>query len=255
MNETLLIVNADDIGRTSGINAGVFDAHRRGIVTSATLMVAYPAAVEAAADLAAHPDLGIGLHVAMTGGPPVLPPERLPSLVDASGRLPRGPEGLAPADPAEVMAEVRAQFDRFRRLTGRLPTHLDGHHHCHRVPAVLEAVVTVAAEHGLPVRDAGPTIRARLEREGVPTTDRFVNRFYGDEVRLEALLEILGALEPGTTEVMCHPGLADEELVASSTYTVEREREIELLTHPEVVRAAGRPGIRLGHWGDLGAGG
>lgn len=251
--ETLMIVNADDLGRTPGINAGVFEAHRRGIVTSATLMVAYPAAAEAAAEMAAHPDLGVGLHVALTGGPPVLPPERLPSLVDAAGRLPRRPEGLGGADAAEVLAEVRAQLDRFRRLTGRLPTHLDGHHHCHRVPAVLEAVVAVAAEHGLPVRDAGEGMRPRLEAAGLATTERFVDRFYGEEVRLAALLEILDGIGPGTTEVMCHPGRVDPELAAASTYTTEREREIELLTHPEVLAAVERRGIRLTHFGALGA--
>jgi predicted glycoside hydrolase/deacetylase ChbG (UPF0249 family) len=253
--ENLLIVNADDLGRTRGINAGVFQAHRQGIVTSATLMVAYPAAAEAAAELTAYPDLGVGLHVAMTGGPPLLPPERLPSLVDANGRLPRTRDDLAALDhaivAAEVAAEVRAQFDRFRQLTGRLPTHLDGHHHSHRVPAVLDAVVELALEHGLPVRDAGQGIRHRLEQAGLITTGRFVDRFYGDEVRLDALLEILGELDPGSTEVMCHPGVVDDEL-ADSTYTVEREREIELLMHPEVVQAANRPGVRLVHWGALG---
>ena len=93
---------------------------------------------------------------------------------------------------------------------------------------------------------------ARLEEASLATTDRFVNRFYGDEVRLEALLEILAGLEPGSTEVMCHPGVVDEELSAGSTYTVEREQEIELLCHPEVVRAVRRPGVRLAHWGALG---
>jgi predicted glycoside hydrolase/deacetylase ChbG (UPF0249 family) len=249
--EILLIVNADDLGRTSGINAGVFSAHRRGIVTSATLMVAYAAAAEAAAELAAHPDLGVGLHVALTGGPPVLPAESLPSLVDGAGRLPRRPDGLASADPGEVLAEVRAQLDRFRRLTGRLPTHLDGHHHCHRVPVVCDAVLTVAVEHGLPVRDAGPPVGARLRQMAVPTTDRFVDRFYGDEVRLEVLLEILAELGPGSTEVMCHPGVADEELLAGSTYTTERQREIELLTHPEVLAAVRRDRVRLDHFGAL----
>ncbi len=218
-------------------------------------MVAYPAAAGAAAEMAAHPDLGVGLHVALTGGPPVLPAERLPSLVDADGRLPRRPEGLGGADPAEVMAEVRAQFDRFRRLTGRLPTHLDGHHHSHRVPAVLDAVLAVAGEHGLPVRDAGAGMRPRLEAAGIATTDRFVDRFYGDEVRLEVLLEIVAGLAPGTTEVMCHPGRVDEDLAAGSTYTVDREREIELLTHPQVLAAVRRQGIRLAHFGALGAAG
>ena len=124
----------------------------------------------------------------MTGGPPVLPAGLLPSLVDEAGMLPRRPEGLSGVDPGEVMAEVRAQFDRFLKLTGRLPTHLDGHHHSHQVPAVLDAVVAIARENELPVRDAGAGIRARLEQAEIPTTDLFVNRFYGDEVRLDALL-------------------------------------------------------------------
>ncbi|MFQ5348874.1 MAG: carbohydrate deacetylase [Thermoanaerobaculia bacterium] len=250
--ETLLIVNADDLGRTTGVNAGIFEAHRRGIVTSATLMVAYPAAAQAAAELAAHPALGVGLHVALSGGRPVLPVGWVPSLVDSDGRLPPGRDGLGSANPGEVLAEVRAQVDRFQRLTGRLPTHLDGHHHCHRVPAVLEAVVEVANEHDLPVRDAGEGIRRRLERAGIATTDRFVNRFYGDQARLETLLEILAGVGPGTTEVMCHPGRADAELLDGSSYAVEREREVEILTHPDVVRAARRPGVRLADFGALG---
>ena len=252
--ESLLIVNADDLGRTRGINDGIFEAHRRGIVTSATLMVAYEAAAEAAARLGENPGLGVGLHVAMTGGPPVLPPERLPSLVDAEGMLPRRRQDLGSPDPDEVLAEVRAQLDRFRRLTGRLPTHLDGHHHCHRVPAVGEAVATVAAELGLPVRDAGEGLREVLERASVATTDRFDDFFYAEGATLEGLLAFLAGLAPGSTELMCHPGAADPELEAlGSTYTRERERELEILTHPEVVRAANRPGVRLAHWGALGA--
>lgn len=252
--DTLLIVNADDLGRTAGINGGIFEANRRGIVTSATLMVAYPAAVDAAARLAEHPSLGVGLHVALTGGPPVLPPDRLPSLVDDAGRLPRRPDGLAGVDPAEVAAEVRAQFDRFRRLTARLPTHLDGHHHCHRVPVVLEAVVALAAEHGLPVRDAGEGMRQRLDAAGLATTDRFDDSFYAAGASLEALLDLLAGLGPGSTELMCHPGQADAELTAAgSTYVDDRLRELEVLTHPRVLRAVDEAGIRLGHFGHLAA--
>ena len=251
-DERLLIVNADDLGRTAAINEGVFAAHRRGIVTSATLMVAYPAAVEAAARLAEHPDLGVGLHVALTGGRPVLPPERLPSLVDADGRLPRRRQDLGSPDPVEVAAEVRAQLDRFRRLTGRLPTHFDGHHHCHRVPAVLEAVVALAVELGLPVRDAGEGMGDRLRAAGVATTDRFDDGFYAEGADLVALLGVLADLPPGSTELMCHPGLADTELAAAgSTYTDDRVRELEILSDPRVARAVDEAGIRLINFGAL----
>ncbi len=247
----LVIVNADDLGRTPGINAGIFAAHRRGVVTSATLMVGFPAAAAAAAEWAAAPALGVGLHVTLTGAAPTLPPERVPSLVDADGRLPRFPDRQTGADPGEVLAEVRSQLARFRELTGRLPTHLDSHHHSHRLPVVLDALVAVARETGLPVRNASPAVGERLRSAGVATTDVFVERFFGAEARLEVLLEILAAARPGVTEVMCHPAVVDDELRAASTYLDDRERELEVLTHPEVRRAVEREGIRLVHFGTV----
>ena len=70
------------------------------------------------------------------------------------------------------------------------------------------------------------------------------------------MLEFLAGLGPGATELMCHPGAADPELAAAgSTYTRDRERELEILTHPEVLRAVRRPGVRLIHWGELGKAG
>lgn len=245
----LLIVNADDLGRTPGINAGIFAAHRRGVVTSATLMVGFPAAAEAARDWAAHPSLGVGLHVTLTGGRPTLPPDEVRSLVDREGRLPRQPAGLTGADRGEVLAEVRHQLARFRALTGRLPTHLDSHHHSHRLPVVLDALVTVAQETGLPVRNASPQVAERLRRAGVATTDAFVERFFGTGARLEVLLEVLAALPAGVTELMCHPAHVDDGLRAESTYLDERERELEVLTHPEARGAIAAGGIRLVHFG------
>ena len=249
--EKLLIVNADDLGRTPGINAGIFAAHDRGLVTSATLMVGYPAAAAAARGAAVRPGLGIGLHVQLTGGVPTLPPERVPSLVDAAGRLPRWPEDLGAADPGEILAEVRSQLDRFRALAGRPPSHLDSHHHSHRLPAVLAALVTIARELGVPVRNASPEVGEALRRAGVATTDAFVDSFYGESATLESLFAILGGVGPGTTEVMCHPARVDEELRAGSTYAEERERELAALTAPEARRTLRALGIRTVHFGEL----
>lgn len=247
--EKVLIVNADDLGRTAGINAGIFEAHRRGIVTSATLMVAHPAAAEAARRLGEHPHLGVGLHVALTGGPPVLPPEAVPSLVDAGGRLPRRPDGLASAEPAEIAAEIEAQLERFLRLTGRRPTHLDSHHHAHRLPAVCAAVAAVARREDLPVRNASPDTAERLRRAGLRTPDVFLEDFYGEGATLDSLLALFASLEPGVTELMCHPAHADAELRRDSTYADARERELAVLTDPESRRAIAAHGVRLVHFG------
>ncbi len=243
--ERQLIVNADDLGRTPGINAGIFEAHLSGLVSSATLMVAYPAAADAARELAEHPRLGVGLHVQLTGGRPLLPPASVPGLVDSEGRLPRWPEDLGGAEPAEVLAEVRAQLERFRQLTGREPTHLDSHHHSHRLPVACDALVSVAREAHLPVRNAGDAVAARLEAAGVPAPDHFVDSFYADDGNLEHLLEVLRRLEPGITELMCHPARVDDELRAHSTYTAERETELDALTRPAAKELLRAEGIRL----------
>lgn len=246
-----LIVNADDLGRTPGINRGILEAHRRGIVTSATLMVNYPAAEEAATIARDNPGLGIGLHVQLTGGPSALPPERLQSMVDALGRLPSKPEGLLGPDPAEVLAEARAQLARFQSILGRLPTHFDSHHHSHRTAAVLEALVTLGRETGRPVRNASPEMAARLRREGIKTTDRFVEDFFDDDATLEGLLGILRRLQPGATELMCHPAVVDDELRAGSGYAEPRTRELEVLTREEAKGAVREEGIELVHFGHL----
>ena len=250
--EKLLIVNADDLGRTPGINAGVFEAHERGLVTSATLMVGYPAAEDAARRRAAYPDLGIGLHVALTGGRPLSPAATVPSLVDEAGRLPRWPDGLRAAEPAEILLEVRAQLDRFRELTGGRPTHLDSHHHAHRLPAVCDALIRAAGDAGgLPIRNAGPQVEARLRTAGVPTPDAFVGSFYGPGASPEHLLELLHGLGGGVTEIMCHPALVDRELRRASTYAEERQAELAALTRPEARGLLETEGIRRVHFGAL----
>ena len=249
--EKRLIVNADDLGRTPGINAGIFEAHARGLVTSATLMVGFTPAKEATDAWARSPEIGIGLHVALTGGRPILPSEEVPSLVDGEGRFPAKPDGLEGARPEEVMAEVEAQFERFRALAGRLPTHLDSHHHSHRLPMVCDALVKIAGRYSLPVRNASDEVGERLRQAGIATSDFFVERFFGSEARLEVLLEILGNLAPGVTELMCHPAKVDEALRLDSSYVDERDQELAVLTHPEAIRAIQEEGILLTHFGEL----
>jgi len=247
-----LIVNADDFGRTPGINRGVVEAHESGIVTSATLMVNYAPAAEAAELARKNPGLGVGLHVALTGGPPALPPAQIPSLVDFQGRLPPKPDGLKDANPAEVLAEARAQLRRFRELMGRDPTHMDSHHHSHRESsAVLDALCTLAWETGLPIRNNSPAVRERLEREGIRTTDGFVEEFYDKGATLEVITRILDELKPGTTELMCHPAVVDAELRDTSGYAEPRTRELEVLTNREVRQVVQAAGIQLATFAGL----
>jgi predicted glycoside hydrolase/deacetylase ChbG (UPF0249 family) len=237
-----LIINADDLGRTIGINDGIFEAHARGIVTSATLMVGCDAAGDAAARLADHPRLGVGLHVTLTGARPTLPPSAVPSLTDAVGNLPRKPELIASFAPAEVAAEIRNQLQIFRDLTGRLPTHFDSHHHSHRLPIVLDALIAIAQEHRLPVRRSSDRVAERLHDARLDTTSTFTESFFGKGATLAHLREIVASLPAGTHELMCHPGYPDADLRRESAYSDSREAELKVLCDPaarEPIRAAG----------------
>lgn len=240
-----LIVNSDDLGRVRGINTGVFEAHRLGIVTSATAMVNYGPVHEAAALSRENPALGIGLHVALTGGRTTLPPHEVPSLVDARGLQPPKPEGLDEARPSEIAAEVEAQFARFIEVFGRKPTHLDSHHHSHRRPDVFDAVCGLARREGLPVRNAGGGMGADLRGRGLRTNDFFEEGFFDDGVSVRRLVEIVEALPDGVTELMCHPAHPDAELTATSSYAKVRVLELAVLCDPEVPAAIRRGGVDL----------
>jgi predicted glycoside hydrolase/deacetylase ChbG (UPF0249 family) len=271
-----LIVNADDFGRSPGVNQGIFDSHRKGILTSTTVMVNYPdapAGLEQARVEA--PTLGLGVHICLTSGHPVLPPAAVPSLVKDDGWFYHIREWAGVAgqfDPDDLRREMEAQVERFVSLTGQPPDHLDSHHHAAYLhPAALASLLDIAAERGLPLRNAGldgppDEIRTSLGEwiPGLPAgaasgwieqlqavladgptpfwPARLEPGFYGPRATLGDLLLILANLpEESLTEIMCHPGYVDEAL-ASSGYTTEREAEVDHLTHTatrECVRAEG----------------
>jgi predicted glycoside hydrolase/deacetylase ChbG (UPF0249 family) len=181
----------------------------------------------------------------LTGGPSVLPASALGRLAGADGRLPAKPEGLANARAGDIAAEARAQLERFRALTGRDPTHFDSHHHAHQLPLVFEAIVALALETRRPLRCATPAMAHDLRIRGVRTTDAFVDRFFGPGATAEGLEAILARLQPGVTELMCHPARPDPELRATSGYADERERELAVLTAPGLRERLAAAGIEL----------
>jgi predicted glycoside hydrolase/deacetylase ChbG (UPF0249 family) len=216
-----LIVNADDLGYDPEIDRGILEAHRLGLVTSATAMVGTPFA--AAAMASAPPSLGIGLHAVLD-----------PGLRQAGAR-----------------DELLRQLDRFQALRGAPPTHLDSHKHAHAHPALLAAVVEVAAARGLPVRAMDPALRQALRSRGIATTDGFL----GDASRRPAwtepaLLQALSGLADGTTELMAHPGYRPSH--ARTTFGVEREVELAALTAPAAREAVLSGRIQLCSYAGLG---
>lgn len=243
-----LIVNADDFGLTPGVSAGILAAHRHGIVTSTTMLATADVDRES---LAAARDsaLGIGLHVNLTLGRPLT---RGRSLVDGEGRFVRDARrAAARADARDVRAEVEAQVERFQKLLGRAPTHLDTHHHVGLYPPVREVVLDVAQALGVPVRSQDDGARARARTAGLRTPDHFFGESGPPAYwSLGQTLRRLRALPPGVSEFMTHPGWFDDGL-AFSRYARQRETEMVGLGTAAARGAVMALGIRLCHFGAL----
>ncbi len=217
-----LIVNADDFGASRGINRGVLEAHRCGILTSASLLVNGAASQEAAAVSRSVPELSVGLHADVRE-----------ELGEPSGDLSRRlPEAL------------RHQLKRFQELMGRRPTHLDSHHNVHRDPRALPCFLDLAAERGLPLREHSPV--------------RYFSKFYGqwggethfEQISVKALRRMLETeIEDGITELSCHPGYAEPDYPGS--YCVEREAELRTLCDPVIRDVLAARSIQLISYHDL----
>jgi predicted glycoside hydrolase/deacetylase ChbG (UPF0249 family) len=228
-----LIVNADDFGLTRGVNEGIVRGHRSGIITATSLMADGPA-FEHAVELAlATPSLDVGVHL-------VLWPE--------GGRLPRRLPAFAVRSLSLSAAQIEAGFARQVEkvmAAGLRPSHLDTHKHVHLLPRVMAALARVAVRFGICwVRPA--LLRRQAARHGLRTPDHFVGIRLTGRLNVRSLLRQLASQKPGTSELMCHPGLYDQELEAAPT-RLKRERQIELdaLTSPEVRQALDRHHIEL----------
>lgn len=267
-----LIINADDFGLSPGVSRGILRAYREGILTSTTFMVNFPWAGEMAGWLRDAPGLGVGLHLNLTTGAPVLPPSEVPSLVGPDGRFGRSLlRLLRRLQPAEAEAEWSAQVARFAALVGRLPTHLDTHRYLQAWPPLCGAMLRVARRYGVrAVRvlppdvfppgtfprwsPAGPLLGAALRRttamirqSGLAAPDRTM----AGDFDLPGLLARLDRVEDGVTELVTHPGEVDDLLRGLSSLQAQREVELAALTAPEARQRVEARGIRLIHFGDL----
>jgi predicted glycoside hydrolase/deacetylase ChbG (UPF0249 family) len=231
-DERLLIVNADDLGLSAGVNAGIVEAHERGIVTSASLMVHQSAASEAAGLAQRHPGLAVGLHI------------DIGQWDYESGEWVVAYQRCSPEDTAAVEAECRGQLKAFQELLGREPSHLDSHQHTHIKGPVASVAEAMASELDIP-------LRAR--------TIRYEGGFYGQAGRGEPwpegitvgrLTGLIQALPVGWTELGCHPGIAvgDDE----SSYGPERERELEVLCDRRVKATIEEEKVRLCSFSEVG---
>jgi predicted glycoside hydrolase/deacetylase ChbG (UPF0249 family) len=249
----LLIVNADDFGRSAGVDDGIVRAYREGIVTSTTFMTNAPSTAYAASLARATPTLDLGVHLVLTYGRPLSDPALIPSLVREDGSFWRPSELLArPIDPSDALVEYRAQYARARELAGREPTHVDTHHWVHDHPALSWAVCELARATGAAARTHTPAQRDEYRAKGVRTPDHFTREFqHPGHIEVTDLLALLSRVEDGVTELMCHPGEPDPELVATSAYARERPIELATLIDPRVRAALEQRRIALTTFAEL----
>jgi predicted glycoside hydrolase/deacetylase ChbG (UPF0249 family) len=278
---TLLIVNADDFGQTPGINRAVLELHKAGVLSSATLM-ARAAATDQAIEIArATPTLGVGCHIVLTDGEPVLPPAQIPSLLDPSTNL------FIPSLPVffgrlfaggiranEIQAEVTAQI-QFLQSRGLQVTHIDTHKHTHMFPRVLRPLLRGARACGIhlvrnpfepvwAIRATAGTAFVRaaqvsilrclrsawhriLAEEGFSTTGGTLGVTGTGALDAVALHRLLDRVPSGTWELVTHPGYNDADLARVRT-RLRISRDIEREALP-VLRKF--PALRLIPFGEL----
>lgn len=241
----LLIVNADDYGRTPEISKGILFAYRNGIVRSTTVMS--NVVTDNEIDALKEVDLPAGLHFNLTFGIPISPWSDV-FLTEEGCFIKRPPEDL-PRDLIEE--ELNAQWDY---MTARdiTPTHIDSHHHIHAQSLVLSVVSAFALKRGVPVRPCDIVVALHLRKMGIKAPDGFTSDFYSSaNLTIEYFLKILDSSVSESLEIMCHPGYSSDDLRRSSAYADEREAELKILTDERLKQAVLERGFHFGSYLDL----
>jgi chitin disaccharide deacetylase len=278
-----VIVCADDFGLDIAVNEAVEEAHRHGILSCASLMVAGPAAADAVARARRVPALAVGLHLVLVDGRPVLPGSEIPELVRPDGEFDRNMvrAGLRffclPRVRRQLALEVRAQFEAFR-ATGLRLDHVNAHKHMHVHPTVARLIVEIGREHGMravrlplePVdilRAAFPEdhyrsrlyrpwiglLRRRLRRAGLCTNDHLFGLAWSGAMVEERLLRLVPHLPDGVAELYLHPASKRTPALVTAMPSYRQLEEFEALLSPALKSCIADCGITVTSYGDLAA--
>jgi len=274
-----LIVTADDFGAAVEVNEAVERAHREGILSAASLMVAGPAAQDAVARARTMPKLAIGLHLVLVEGKPVLPASAVPLLVDSTGnfRTDMARAGAAmffrPQARAQLAAEIEAQFAAFA-ATGLRLDHVNAHKHFHLHPTIAALMIKTAAIYGVkgarvPLepqavlgrierhRASGVVtlttpfargLRRRFRRAGIMSPDQVFGLAWSGAMTGQRLAGLIQNLPDGLSEIYMHPAIGPYEGAAPG---YQYAGELEALTDPRLPALLTAGGIKSGGFGDF----
>jgi chitin disaccharide deacetylase len=255
-NNAVVIVTADDFGLSPGVDRGILDAFRRGIVTSTALLVNFPDFSESLLRLREEPRLEVGIHLNLTAGPPVLSPKRVRTLVGKDGSFQNFSQffarvAVSQIDWSEVASEWRAQFERGIDRGCRF-TFITSHQHVHMLPEGARICVKLAHEFGVrsvrltnfrlremlwPLRPKGmalapfvPMVRGILQNSGLHCNASTLEIPPGNsDTALRRVCGTLQRLNAGVHELVCHPGYEDAQLAERDPYVAGRETELAVL--------------------------
>jgi len=280
-----LIINADDFGLTGGVNRAIVEAHESGVVTSATLMANGQAFDDAIALAQCRPRLGVGCHLVLVDGAPLLDPTAVRSLLDRGGSAgnPHFREGitrfgtlalLGRLRENEIEAEATAQIRKLQ-AAGVKVTHLDSHKHTHTFPRVLRPLLRAAASCGVrAIRNpferiqgsqlaASPSLwrrwaevgvlrglarqfREAVQQAGIATPDGTLAIVATGSLNERLFRLMVEHLPDGTWELVCHPGYNDADLREVHTRLRQsREQELQILTSPATRELLAANGIEI----------
>nr|WP_255326602.1 hopanoid biosynthesis-associated protein HpnK [Sphingobium sp. EM0848] len=272
-----MVVTADDFGASLEVNEAVERAHRDGILTAASLMVGGAAMDDAIERARRLPSLGIGLHVVLVDGRPVLPPDRIPALVDARGDFRTDMVRTAlrifasPAARRQLMAEMEAQFSAFA-AAGLPLDHVNAHKHFHLHPTIATTLMTVGKAHTMravraPVEPAlvlravdgtrassamediwARRVQRRMRDAALTTPDQVFGLAWSGAMTASRLHGLLEHLPDGLTEIYVHPATGP---YAGSAPGYRYAEELAALTAPLAKQAVARNGIILGRFTDF----
>jgi hopanoid biosynthesis associated protein HpnK len=274
-----LIITADDFGAAVEVNEGVERAHRNGILTATSLMVAGAAASDAVQRARDMPGLRVGLHLVLVEGKPVLPAAAVPDLVDASGhfRTDMARAGAAmffsPKVRAQLAAEIEAQFAAFA-ATGLRLDHVNAHKHFHLHPTIAALIVKAAKAHGVkgarvplepqavlgriePHKASGVVmltapfaraLRARFRRAGIAAPDSVFGLAWSGAMTADRLAGLIAHLPEGLSEIYLHPATGP---YPGSAPGYRYEAELAALIDPRMVAGLAAGGIKTGGFADF----
>ena len=278
-----IIVNADDFGRHKLMNAAVEKGLTTGCLRSATLMPGGEAFEDAIRIAKAYPELGVGVHLTLVNGNPILPPEEISSMVTSEGVF--WPDHmtfvkkyfLGQIKLKEIKRELTAQLQKVQE-TGIKISHVDSHQHLHTLPGIIDFILELAKGAGIrairiprtPIKveerelnSVGQLIgrtglatlaamaAAKARKQGFLMPEHFAGLVAGGAVDTASLIEIFRNLKEGTTEVMMHPGVDNRILAKETQWDHDYETELRAITAPEVMGFLEENHVKIGNFNSL----